>query len=53
MAAALGERAKSRASALYSWRSVTDAYERLCDEVTARPAEPSVKPIKRKSSKTP
>ena len=53
MAAALGERAKSRASALYSWRSVTDAYERLCDEVTARPAEPSVKSIKRKSSKTP
>ncbi|MCA1598773.1 MAG: glycosyltransferase, partial [Chloroflexi bacterium] len=53
LAAALGERAKSRALALYSWRSVTDAYERLCDEVTARPAEPSVKSIKRKSSKTP
>jgi len=57
LAAALRERARNRALTLYSWQSVTDAYERLCDEVTSRPArglaEPSVKPIKRKSSKTP
>jgi glycosyltransferase involved in cell wall biosynthesis len=36
-AAALRERARWRAQALYSWESVTDAYERLCREVWRPP----------------
>jgi glycosyltransferase involved in cell wall biosynthesis len=36
-AAELRERARRRAQALYSWESVTDAYERLCSEVWRPP----------------
>jgi glycosyltransferase involved in cell wall biosynthesis len=36
-AAQLGERARRRAQALYSWESVTDAYERLCTELWRPP----------------
>jgi len=53
MAADLRVRAKSRAGALYSWRSVTDAYERLCHEIASRPARAPVKPMERKSGKNP
>lgn len=37
MAAELREQARARARALYSWESVTDAYEHLCRELAAPP----------------
>ncbi len=41
LAEELRERARARASACYSWESVTDAYEALCRDVT----RPSTRPL--------
>jgi glycosyltransferase involved in cell wall biosynthesis len=40
-AAELRERARRRAQDLYSWESVTDAYERLCTELGRPPERPA------------
>lgn len=44
LAAELRDRARVRAQALYSWESVTDAYERLCYELRARRGTPAQAP---------
>ncbi len=49
LAAELRERAARRAATLYSWESVTDAYEGLCREVASRPARPARAPLEHKS----
>lgn len=41
LAERLGAQARARALAHYSWDRVTDAYERICEELAAPPAIPS------------
>lgn len=50
LAAELREHARARAQALYSWESVTDAYERLCYELTAARGRSAQAPPRQRKS---